>query len=334
MKKARFHEQLDNDAVKCNLCPHYCIIKNNNKGICSVRVTVKGELYTEVYGKVSAINSDPIEKKPLYHYYPGKTILSVGSIGCNFKCKFCQNWEISQPQTGDNRSLQEFPPKAIIDLADKRNSFGIAYTYNEPSVWYEFMLDTAKISHNHNLKNVVVSNGYINKKPLKELLNFIDAFNIDLKAFENDFYKKYVSATLEPVKSSLELIKNSGKHLEITNLIIPGLNDDPEIFLKMVKWVSENLGKDTVLHLSRYFPTYKLDIESTPLKKLFELFDIAKSELYHVYLGNINTDKGKNTYCSKCGNLIIKRTGYNTNICGIDKKGKCTECGQVDIKCC
>lgn len=331
MKKAQYFEKLDEKTVRCELCPHYCIINDNKKGICDIRVNENGELYSLVYGKASAVNTDPIEKKPLYHFFPGQTILSVGSIGCNFKCKFCQNYDIAQPASGEFRRLHDLSPQAIIDLAKKEKSFGIAYTYNEPIVWYEYMLDTAKLAHENQLKNVVVSNGFINEKPLAELLNYIDAFNIDLKAFENDFYKKFASGRIDPVKDSLIKIKDSGCHVEITNLVIPGLNDDKDVFQKMVKWISGNLGKDTPLHLSRYFPTFKLDIESTPPETLLSLFEIADSELDHVYLGNFNTVKGKNTYCSNCGNLLIKRSGYHTELRGINNDGECTKCKHIDI---
>lgn len=331
MKKALYFEPLKDNEVRCDLCPHTCIIKPDNKGICGVRVNDNGELYSQVYNKVSAINIDPVEKKPLYHYFPGEKIVSVGTIGCNLKCKFCQNWDISQPESGMIRKLYNSSPESITSLAIKENIFGIAYTYNEPTVWYEWMLDIAKLSQDNNLKNVVVSNGYINKKPLAGLLKFIDAFNIDLKAFDDGFYRKYASAGLEPVKSSLEQIKNSGRHLEITNLVIPGLNDDQDVFFRMIKWISENLGKETVLHLSRYFPTFKLDIESTPPATLITLYDIARSELHHVYLGNIDISKGKNTFCSSCGNLLIKRSGYLTDLCGIDEYGKCLRCENIDI---
>jgi len=331
MKEALHYEKINENVVKCTLCPHLCTISPDNTGICRVRKNSDGELYSEVYGKVSALNSDPIEKKPLYHYHPGKSILSIGSIGCNFKCNFCQNWEISQPTKEHLRTLHDFSPRSIIDLTIRNKSFGISYTYNEPTIWFEYMFDIAKLAHEKNLKNVVVSNGYINKEPLKELLKYIDAFNIDLKAFDTAFYKKYASARLEPVKLSLEMIKASGKHLEITNLIIPGLNDDPEIFHKMVRWIADKPGRETVLHLSRYFPTYKMDIKSTPLSTLNELFDIAKSELDHVYLGNIHSDKGRDTYCSKCGKLLIKRSGYTTGIPGIDHDGNCLSCNHKNI---
>jgi len=333
MKKALNYDKIGEDAVKCNLCPHLCTISVNSKGVCGVRKNSGGELYSEFYGKVSALNSDPIEKKPIYHFYPGNNILSVGSIGCNFKCNFCQNWEISQPASENQKSLQDFSPESIVNLALKHNSFGIAYTYNEPTVWIEYMQDIARLSKNNDLKNVVVSNGFINNKPLKELVKYIDAFNIDLKAFDTNFYKTYASARLEPVRLSLELIKDSGKHLEITNLIVPGLNDDPDTFQKMVRWISEKLGKDTVLHLSRYHPAYKLNIENTPIQKLYELYNIAKSKLDHVYLGNVNSDIGRDTYCSKCRNLLIRRSGYITDICGIDDTGQCKKCKHSDIVC-
>lgn len=330
--EANFYKKQKDDNVICYLCPHYCKIGKDNKGICGVRTNKEGELFSDVYGKVSALNIDPIEKKPLYHFHPGENILSIGSIGCNLKCKFCQNYDISQLRPGIEKRLHDITPENIVTSCKTNNSFGIAYTYNEPTVWYEYMIDTARLAQKNGLKNIVVSNGYINEKPLEQLLKYIDAFNIDLKAFNDDFYKKYASAKLEPVKKTLISIKKSGKHLEITNLVIPGLNDDERSFRDMIDWISSDLGKDTVLHLSRYYPTFKMTIQGTPVETLNKLFDIAKSQLNHVYLGNIHNKKGNDTFCSNCGNVLVKRSGYFTDIVGIDEFGKCLVCGKINIK--
>ena len=328
MEKALFFEKLGDNKVKCNLCPHNCIINEGKRGLCRVRKNIKGELYSEVYGKISALHFDPIEKKPLYHYYPGKIILSLGSIGCNLYCKFCQNWEISQTSIDDYPYLKDYSVDEIIDIALKKtDNIGIAYTYNEPIVWYEYMLDIAKQAKKKNLKNVMVTNGFINKGPLENIIPFIDAFSVDLKGYTEEFYKNLTSSKLEPVKKSLKLIKDRGKHLEITNLVIPTLNDDEKIFEDMVCWIADEIGKDTVLHLSRYFPTYKLNIEPTPLTKLVELFEIAKKRLNYVYLGNVTFSEGSDTFCSNCGKLLIKRQGYSTKVVGIDNKGNCKYCG-------
>ncbi|MEA3496880.1 MAG: AmmeMemoRadiSam system radical SAM enzyme [Bacteroidota bacterium] len=333
MQKAKFYTKLENKKVQCLLCPHNCIIANGEIGICNVRKNIKGELYSENYRKTCSLSFDPIEKKPLYHFYPGNIIFSVGSIGCNLKCKFCQNWEISQTKVSDFNYLQNYSPTEIIEKSKQnKNNIGIAFTYNEPTVWYEFMLEIAKESKKIDLKNVVVTNGFINEKPLEELLNFTDAFNIDLKAFNNNFYKQQTEAKLEPVLKNIKAISKKGKHIELTNLIIPTLNDDEKEFREMLKWIANETGQDTVLHLSRYFPNHKMNIPPTPENKLLQLYEIAKEYLNFVYLGNISTSKGQNTYCPNCGELLIKRTGYSTFIKNLNKNGKCKYCKEEVVK--
>ncbi|MCD4745974.1 MAG: AmmeMemoRadiSam system radical SAM enzyme [Bacteroidales bacterium] len=328
MKKSQYFKKLNNEKIQCQLCPHNCIINKGKNGICRVRKNISSELYSMNYGKVCSLHFDPIEKKPLYHFYPGRTIFSVGSVGCNLRCKFCQNWEISQTSVEDYPYLTDYSPEDIVKLAtDESGNIGIAYTYNEPTVWYEFMLEIARLAKSKNLKNVMVTNAYINPEPLEELMPFIDAFSVDLKAFSENFYKEIVSAQLEPVKNTLKSINKKNKHLEITNLIIPGLNDDEKVFKKMINWIKDELGVNTVLHLSRYYPTYKMTIESTSVSKLIKLFKIAKEHLNFVYLGNVRTQEGQNTYCYKCGKLVINRFGYTTDLSGIDDDGKCLHCG-------
>jgi pyruvate formate lyase activating enzyme len=288
MHLAHYYKKLEESAVQCTLCPHKCKLLPGQTGICHVRSNRQGELQTENYGKVSALHLDPIEKKPFYRFFPGSYILSLGTVGCNLQCQFCQNCEISQTGINDFPWAKDYTPDEIVKKAlEISNNIGIAFTYNEPTVFYEYMLDIAKISKNRGLKNVVVSNGYINKSPLKELLPWIDAFNIDLKAFTNEFYKKQTHSQIQPVKDTLVAIRNSGKHLEITNLIIPGLNDDEQEFTEMVEWISTQLGKESILHLSRYFPRYKMAIPSTSETVLRKLYSIAKSHLKYVYIGNI-----------------------------------------------
>ncbi|MCK5823346.1 MAG: AmmeMemoRadiSam system radical SAM enzyme [Bacteroidales bacterium] len=328
MKEALFFEKLSNNKVKCTLCPHNCIISDGNRGVCRVRINNKGVLYSEVYDKISSISNDPIEKKPLYHFYPGRNILSVGSVGCNLQCEFCQNWEISQTSVSDYHYIRNISSEEILQLALKdKNNIGIAYTYNEPIVWFEFMQEIAKIAKKKNLKNVMVTNGYINRKPLEMILPYIDAFSIDLKAFTEDFYKKITSSHLQPVKDNLKFLSKRNKHIELTNLVIPTLNDDVEVFEDMVKWIANELGENTVLHISRYFPMYQLKIESTPVDKLLELFEIAKKHLNYVYLGNASINDGENTICNNCGKTVIIRQRYLVQTNGIDKMGKCKYCG-------
>jgi pyruvate formate lyase activating enzyme len=288
MRTALYFEKLEESKVECLLCPHNCVLKEGKAGICRVRRNVSGELVSENYGKLSALHIDPIEKKPLYHFYPGSKIFSVGSVGCNLKCNFCQNCDISQTGVSDFPWLKDFSAEELVNkAAGISENIGIAFTYNEPTVFFEFMLDSAKLSRQKGLKNVVVSNGFINEIPLNELLPWIDAINIDLKAFTDDFYKKQTHSQLEPVKQALKIIRKSGKHLELTNLVIPGLNDDEIIFKSMVDWIAQELGKDTILHISRYFPRYKSQIPLTSESTLKSLFKIAKEKLRYVYLGNV-----------------------------------------------
>ena len=331
--EAKFYNITDNGKVQCTLCPHNCVLTEGKSGICRVRTAKNGKLITENYGKISGYHFDPIEKKPLYHFYPGKDILSIGSVGCNLHCRFCQNHEIAQTGVHNYGYLRELSGGAIVNAALRQeNNIGIAYTYNEPLVFYEFMRDTALNAKQNGLKNVMVTNGFINPEPLQSLLSFIDAFSVDLKAFTDEFYKKITSSRLNPVMKTLKSIKKSGKLLEVTNLIIPTLNDNEQKFKEMVLWIKNELGKDTVLHISRYYPMYQMNIEATPSKTLLKLFDIASDHLNFVYIGNLPTVKGQNTYCPDCGKQVIERSGYYTKITGLDNKGVCTHCGKKVIK--
>ncbi|MCF6243084.1 MAG: AmmeMemoRadiSam system radical SAM enzyme [Bacteroidales bacterium] len=333
MVEAKFYTEKESDKVQCTLCPHNCILKDGQSGICKVRTNYKGKLYTENYGKISGYHFDPVEKKPLYHFYPGKDILSIGSVGCNLHCRFCQNHEIAQTGVHNYGYLRELSSGAIINAALRQeNNIGIAYTYNEPLVFYEFMRDTALNAKQNDLKNVMVTNGFIKPEPLERLLNFIDAFSVDLKAFTDEFYKKITSSQLKPIQETLKTIKNSGKLLEITNLIIPSLNDDEAKFKEMVLWIKEELGEDTVLHLSRYYPMYKMSIEATSPKTLLNLYEIAARHLNYVYIGNLPTVKGQNTYCPQCHHQVIERNGYHTKITGLDNQGNCKNCGKAILK--
>ncbi|MDD5178036.1 MAG: AmmeMemoRadiSam system radical SAM enzyme [Candidatus Nanoarchaeia archaeon] len=285
MKQALFYTKKENNKVQCNLCPNNCLIPENKIGSCRARKNIKGVLYSLVYGKPASINIDPIEKKPLYHFLPGTQVLSFGTFGCNLHCLFCQNWEISQAM---NEDIEILEPKRIVELAKEYKTPSIAYTYTEPAIFFEYVLETAKLAKKEKIKNVMVSNGYINEKPLKELIKYIDAFNIDLKAFDEDFYKKICFGKLKPILETLKLIKKYKKHLEITNLIIPTKNDNLKEIEKMCVWISKNLGKDTPLHFSRFFPCYKLtNLEPTPIETLVKAKEIAKKYLKYVYIGNV-----------------------------------------------
>ncbi|MFP4620544.1 MAG: AmmeMemoRadiSam system radical SAM enzyme [Bacteroidales bacterium] len=328
MREALYYKKLDTKTVQCILCPHNCKIKDQKRGICGVRKNAGSTLYSENYGLVTGLGFDPIEKKPLYHYHPGTNILSLGSIGCNLKCFFCQNWEISQATPDDISRKHLHEVKDIVNLAiGREDNLGIAYTYNEPVIFYEFMLDVAKKIKEKGLKNVVVTNGFINPEPLDELMDYIDAFSIDLKGFTNEFYRKYTKSSFDPIKETLKRIRNNGNFLEVINLIIPALNDDAGEFEEMLKWMRDHLGENTVLHISRYFPSYKSTIEPTPPAKLKEFYDMASEYLNYVYVGNIMLEEGRNTYCHRCGALLVKREGFSTRIPGLDEEGKCIHCG-------
>ena len=320
MREAMYYEQAAGGAVNCALCPHRCRIAAGRVGICKVRKNIEGKLYSINYGRISSWALDPIEKKPLYHFFPGSMIFSVGSIGCNFRCKFCQNWQIAQLT---DIPTQELSPEELIRAAERQaGNIGIAYTYNEPTIWYEYVLVCAKLARQKGLKNVLVTNGFIEKEPLEELLPYIDAMNIDVKAFSEDFYQDLTFGRLSPVKRTVE-IAQARCHVEVTTLIIPGMNDEDEEIEELARWLA-SLRKDIPLHLSRYFPNYKLDLPPTPVDRIKTARDIAKKYLDYVYTGNIIDDVGSNTYCPSCGKLVIKRSGYITH--SKVKDNKCPHC--------
>lgn len=324
-------EKQINDKLQCLVCPHFCILAKGKTGICGVRKNTGEKIELTTYGVLSGFALDPMEKKPLYHYYPGYNILSIGSFGCNMRCDFCQNYHISQKI-----------PKSLVpgmtlgsivkESLTAENNIGLAFTYNEPVIWFEFMRDAAGLVKKEGLHTVMVSNGFINSDPLDEIIGFIDAFNIDLKAFNNNFYRKIAGAELEPVKNSLKQISRSEKHLEITTLIIPGLNDDGKDMALQAEWIAGELGKNIPLHLSKYFPTYKRDNPPTPEESLKKLYEIASEKLDYVYTGNTHMDPRQNTYCSECKALITVRSGYTTKMLNINKEGKCTCCGNPIYK--
>ena len=327
MKTAQYYRQLDDLAVECRLCPQYCAIKNHKTGTCGVRHNETGTLFTDNYGICSAIQPDPIEKKPLYHFYPGTRILSVGSIGCNLHCNFCQNHQIARATRRSHPDGAIYEPEALVRMAmDIPQNLGLAFTYNEPTVFFEFMHDSAVISKSRGMQNVMVSNGYINREPLTELLPVMDAFNIDLKAFTDAFYKQMTGSELSPVLKTLKAIRKSGRHLEITFLLIPGKNDDLPDYKWMLEWIAGELGRESILHISRYFPAYKSKIPPTPLKSMRTFFEMAGKYLDYVYLGNIAGSDSQNTICPQCGKIVISREGYRVRKHGIDQNGKCTYC--------
>lgn len=330
--EAQWYRPLEDDKVQCTLCPHNCVLKKGKAGICRVRVNKQGKLVTEVSGYVSAINFDPIEKKPLYHFYPGSTILSLGTYGCNLRCLFCQNCTISQTAAEPELLRNYITPEKVVQMAlSKAENIGVAFTYNEPIVWFEYMYDIAKLAKQAGLKTVMVTNGFINTYPLNKLLEVIDAFSVDLKAFKEDFYTKVTSSKLEPVKESLKQISRAGKHLEVVNLVIPELNDDETSFAAMTKWIAKELGKDTVFHISRYFPSYKLTTGATPVSSIRKLARLAERNLTYVYTGNISAESNE-THCEQCNSVLITRHSYNVSLSGLDEDGNCKKCGKFFLK--
>jgi pyruvate formate lyase activating enzyme len=282
VQEAAYYEQ-QGDTIKCLLCPHYCQLDEGDTGLCQVRKVENNKLWATSYGRVSSVAVDPIEKKPLYNYHPQSQILSLGSIGCNLSCQFCQNYQIAQELDIPTKQLSS---QEAVELAKQKESFGIAYTYSEPLIWYEYLLDTAQLAHQEGLKNILVTNGYINPEPLKELLTYIDAVNLDLKAMTEEFYHQTCQGQLQAVKETVKIINQSDAHLEITTLIIPDLNDDLEELKELVDFIA-SLDPDIPLHLSRYFPCYQLDKPPTPKETLYQAQEIAEEKLTNVYLGNI-----------------------------------------------
>lgn len=327
IKEARFWERLDDGSVRCSLCSHSCKIKNDKTGICGVRRNNNGKLETLIYGSCSSIAADPIEKKPLYHFHPGTRAFSIGTIGCNFKCLHCQNYSISTADTGFPH-LRELSPEETVFLAKQYACEGIAYTYNEPTIWYEFTFDSAKLAKKDGLYTVYVTNGYISEAPLREISGFLDAMNVDVKAFTDGFYRKVCKARLEPVLKTCELAKELGIHLELTYLVIPGYNDSVDEVKQFCSWVVDKLGREVPVHFSRFHPDYKmLDVPVTPMGTLLKLYDTAKETgVSFVYLGNVGHGDYENTYCPVCGNLCIERKGYSVSLDGF-VDGKCSKCG-------
>ncbi len=321
MKEALHYRKQKDRTVQCRLCPHNCTIADGKSGLCLARKNISGKLISLVYGKPVAVNIDPVEKKPLYHFLPGSTSLSIGTVGCNLFCMHCQNWDIARSEPEKTPSA-ELSPAQVVDMALQKGCESISYTYNEPTIFYEYALDTARLAKKKGIKNILVTNGFISKEPATEFTKCMDAANVDLKAFDDDFYKKTCKARLGPVLDTLKLYKKQ-IWIEVTNLVIDKRNDDPDEIRKMCRWISDNLGRDVPLHFSRAFPMYRMqDIIPTPLEALRSAEKIAKDYLDYVYIGN--TEEPSNTNCPKCGALLISRKYYN--IINDMNKNKCS-CG-------
>lgn len=314
--------------VQCELCPKKCLIEPGQSGECRVRVNIDGILRTVVYGYPCSIHIDPIEKKPLFHFLPGTKILSIATVGCNLHCKNCQNWEISQANPEDSQAFACSPQK-LVKLTNQNRCPSLAYTYTDPIVYYEYTYDTAKLAREANIRNVLVTAGYICEEPWKQLLKYVDAVNIDLKGITDDFYRRVCSATLKPVQNALVMAKACGVLVEVTNLIIPTLNDKPEQIRQLVRWIKANMGSDTPLHFSGFYPRYKMQhLPPTSLKALEIARQIGLDEgLEYVYVGNLLSKEGENTYCPSCKTLLIERVGYSI-LKNLLKDGYCPNCSK------
>ncbi|MCD6279763.1 AmmeMemoRadiSam system radical SAM enzyme [Candidatus Micrarchaeota archaeon] len=324
LKEAMMYKELTDKIVQCNLCHRHCVLKDGETGECHVRKNINGKLYSLVYGKTVAWNIDPIEKKPFYNFMPGSKAFSFSTVGCNFHCKNCQNWTISQPERIEGEIL---PPKKIIELAEQNNTQGIAYTYTEPTIFFEYAYDTAKLAYQKGLYNIFVTNGYMTPETIDKM-NYIDASRIDIKSMSDKFYHEICGGVnLEFVLDSIKRLYRK-QHIEIIALLIPSLNDSDDEIRQMAQWIKNNTDKDVPLHFIAYYPAYKMTLPPTPLSTLRRARKIAMDEgLNYVYTGNIPGDAGENTYCPNCGNMIIQRYGFQVIRMNITEDNRCPVCG-------
>ena len=313
--------------LQCKLCPKECVIEPGQTGECRIRANIDDRLVATTYGHPCAVHVDPVEKKPMFHFLPGTGILSLATVGCNLHCKNCQNWEISQ-ENPENVSASELPPEQVPVLAREQGCLSVAYTYTEPLVYYEYTLDCAKRAREAGLKNVIVTAGYLNEEPLKKLYPYIDGAKIDIKSMSDQFYREICDASLGPVLNACVLAREAGVLLEPTNLVIPTLNDRDDDFRKLARWIVSNLGPETPLHFSRFFPQYQMqNLPPTPAETLVRARDIARDEgLCYVYIGNLSLPGAENTYCPACGRLLVERQGYTVTQ-NVISNGKCP-CGK------
>lgn len=331
MKEALFYENLENQKVHCFLCRHHCEINDGKRGICGVRENRGGTLYTLVYGFPCSHHVDPIEKKPLFHFYPGSKAFSIATVGCNFRCRHCQNHEISQIRKDDGHIYgQRMTPSEVVEGALKSGCKSISYTYTEPTIFFEYALDCAKLSKEKDICSNFITNGYIEKEPLKTIRPYLDGANIDLKSFNHDFYKKVCGAELDNVLASIRTFRSLGIWIELTTLVIPGYNDSEDEFRAITRFIKNDLGTETPWHVSAFYPTYKLtDVSRTPAKTLQRAREIGFEEgLRYVYTGNIPGEDGENTYCWSCKKLVVGRYGYTISEYNI-KDGACLFCGAI-----
>jgi pyruvate formate lyase activating enzyme len=326
--EASLFEKLENRKVKCHVCAHECTIADGKRGICGVRENRGGILFTLIYNTVSSEAVDPIEKKPLYHFLPGTLSYSLGTIGCNFRCSHCQNWTISQV-TLEQAHIRDITPEESVAQALASDCDSISWTYNEPTIWHEFTYDSARLAHEAGLKTVYVTNGYITEDALRDISPYLDAFRVDIKAFRDEFYRETCRAHLQPVLDSSVLARELGMHIEVINLVIPGKNDDLKKIRDLIEWVHDNLGPQTPIHFTRFYPMYKMkDASPTPVATLERAWQMAKDVgMEYPYVGNVAGHEYENTHCPRCGALLIDRSGFlvTRNIITEDKN--CPDCG-------
>lgn len=328
-KEALMWDQRPENVVRCKLCPNYCVLKPDEFGKCGARKNEDGTLYSLVYGALSAATPDPIEKKPMFHFWPGSTAFSISSVGCTLHCLYCQNYDISQ-KNAENFELSETTAEEVIARVKETGSKSIAYTYNEPLTFYEFILDCGKLAHDEGLLNVLVTNGYITLGALEPLCPILDAANVDIKAITDKFHKEVCGIPrVKPILEATKYMKNNGVFVECTNLLVPGRNDTPGEIRKLSQWILTELGPDTPLHFSRFYPMYKMsNIPPTPINTLANARKIAMGlGLRYVYCGNVPGDEGENTFCPNCGNKVIGRIGFSINAWDLNENKQCNKCG-------
>lgn len=327
-KEAMLYTKLDKGLVRCALCAHRCTMKPDRLGICGVRQNVEGTLYTLVYGQAIAVHVDPIEKKPIYNFLPGTRSFSIATVGCNFRCVFCQNADISQaPREGLSPSAEDFPPGQVVAAAKRYACDSIAYTYTEPTVFFEYAYDAAKLAHQEGIKNIFVTNGYMTLEALEEISPYLNAANVDLKSFSDAFYRRVCGARLQPVLETIEAMHQRGVWVEVTTLLIPGLNDSDDELRRIAQFVHE-VGPDIPWHISRFTPRYKMrDKPTTSIERIHRAAEIGREQgLRYVYVGNVPGDLHENTLCPSCGEVVIGRIGYHTTL--HLEGNRCASCGQ------
>ncbi len=329
MKEAMLYKKIDETRLGCELCSHGCRIEEGRRGFCRVRLNQKGILYTEAYGRASSHGADPIEKKPLYHFFPGSLSYSIATLGCNFHCRFCQNWDISQAlRQGASFWGRDLPPNEIVSMAERSGCHSVAYTYTEPTIFFEYAHDTALLARKAGLRNVFVTNGYMTSQALRTAQPWLDAANVDLKSMDDGFYRKWASAKLQPVLDTLKLMKELGIWVEVTTLVIPSLNDSEDNLRQTAGFIQQELGPATPWHVSRFFPAYDLDhLPPTPPEVLYRAREIGfEAGLRYVYTGNLPEPEGQITRCHYCGQVLMTRTG-NTLATNRTVNGQCYHCG-------